>query len=183
MKGEEKQVQKAAENLGLKLGPELANEAGEIFNTILETGKVPTEALGFNKERIDASYGQAYRLYNTGKYGDASYIFRLLIFLDPTEAKYYLGLAACFHMLKEYSAAAQVYIACSALEAENPIPFFHASDCYIQMRDRASALLMLEMAVKRSGEKPEYQVLKERAVLTIQNLKKELSSQGINLGE
>lgn len=181
MKPEEKQVQQAAAKIGEGVKSNIVDDATEIMTTILQTGKIPTEALGFSKERIDATYSQAYRLYNTGKYADASYLFRLLVFLNPTDPKYYLGLAACFHMLKEYSAAAQVYMACAVIDIDSPIPHFHASDCYIQMRDRASALLVLELAVKRAGEKPEYQILKQRALLTIENLKKELAQAGINL--
>jgi hypothetical protein len=35
------------------------------------------------------------------------------------------------------------------------------------------------MAVKRAGETPQYKVLKDRAQLTIESLKKELKEQGV----
>ncbi|NGX43339.1 MAG: hypothetical protein K940chlam7_01634, partial [Chlamydiae bacterium] len=56
---------------------------------------------------------------------------------------------------------------------ESPIPHYHASDCYIQMKDPISAIISLEMAVKRSGNKPEYKTLKDRAMMTIESLKEE----------
>lgn len=180
MKGEEEQVRKAAEEIGKQIADDQNYNAefGAIAKEIFETGKIPKEALGFSDDRIEAIYGQAYRLYNTGQYMDASHLFRLLMILDATEPKYYIGLAACLHMLKDFSNAAQVYITCSVIDPTSPVPFFHASDCYIQLRDRPSAIFMLEMAVQRAGEKPEYQVLKERALLTISNLKKELAQMG-----
>ncbi|MBA3957381.1 MAG: SycD/LcrH family type III secretion system chaperone [Parachlamydiaceae bacterium] len=181
MQSEKKQVLKAAEAIGEGVNPNIIDNFSEIMNTIFTTGKVPKDALGFNDERMSATYGQAYRLYNTGKFAEASYLFRLLVILDSTDPKYYLGLGACFHMLKEYAAAVQVYMACGVMDGNSPIPFFHASDCYTQLRDKASTLLMLEMAVKRAGDKPEYQVLKERALLTIQNLKKEIGELGVKL--
>jgi len=175
MDGEAKQVVNAAKQVGKDLKSGITpEEFGDLVTGFLKTGKMPKAALGFSDERIEATYGQAYRLYNTGKYEDASYIFRLLVFLDPAEPKFGLGLAACFHMMKDYKNAIQTYMILTFLDPNTPIPYFHASDCYIEMRNPASALLMLEMAVKRSGEQPEYQLLKERALLTIDKLKKEL---------
>jgi hypothetical protein len=76
-------------------------------------------------------------------------------------------------MLKEYRSAIDTYTIVSMVNPDNPIPFFHASDCMIQMGDNASAIIALQMAIKRSGEKPEFRTLKDRAQLTIESLKKE----------
>jgi type III secretion system low calcium response chaperone LcrH/SycD len=141
----------------------------------MQTGVIPKDKLGYSDEKIEALYGQAYRLYNTGKYQDAIQIFRMLIILNPPQGKYMLGLAACFHMLKDWENAIKVYTICSIVDSENPIPLFHASDCYIQMRDRASAIIALEMAIQRAKDKQEYQILKDRSLLTIASLKKELA--------
>ena len=94
--------------------------------------------------------------------------------INPTEAKYTLGMAACFHMQKEYKTAADMYMLCSVIDSASPIPPFHASDCYLQMKDLVSALFSLELAAQKAGQKPEYKVLKDRALLTIAALKKEL---------
>lgn len=174
MEGEEKEVQKAIEAVGKQEQPFTYDSLIGILHSILDTGKMPKEALGFSPERMDNSYAQAYVLYNTGKFVDASHIFRFLVILDSTEPKYYLGLAACLHMLKDYEDAAKVYMGCAMIDQNSPIPYFHASDCFIQMRDKGSAILMLEMAMQRSGERPEFQVLKERSRLMIENLKKEI---------
>ena len=134
----------------------------------------PKDLLKITDAQAEGIYAQAYRLYNTGKYKDACNLFRLLVMINSTEAKYALGMAACFHMQKEYKAAADMYMLCSILDPASPIPPFHASDCYIQMKDRVSALFSLELAVQKAGQKPEYKVLKDRALLTISTLKKEL---------
>jgi len=133
------------------------------------------DVLGLSDEMVEGIYGQAYLLYNTGKYRDASEVFRLLIMMKSTEPKFMMGLAACYHMLKEYDPAASTYILCSVLDPTSPLPQFHASDCYIQMGDKASAIVALEMTIKRAETKPEYQVLKERAAITLEGLKKELA--------
>ncbi len=61
-----------------------------------------------------------------------------------------LGIAACFHMLKEYKNAVQAYMICAMLDPENPIPHFHASDCYVEMKDNLSAIISLDLAVQRT---------------------------------
>lgn len=180
MKAEERQVKKAIEEVGAKEGADeqpFGDKFMDIMNTIFTTGKVPHDAMGFSSKRMEEIYAHAYRLYNTGIYVEASRLFRLLMILNPQDVRYYLGLAACLHMRKEYSDAAQAYIVCSILDMNNPIYMFHASDCFVQIRDRLSALLVLEQAVQKAGNQPEYQVLKERALLMIENLQKEFAQQ------
>jgi type III secretion system low calcium response chaperone LcrH/SycD len=185
MKAEKQQVKNAAEAVGKGMGESLTDNLAEAMMETMKSGKIPREALGFSNERMETIYGQAYRLYNTGKFAEAMQLFRVLLIAEPTDPKYYLGMAACFHMMKDYTNAARLYMICSVVDATSPIPCFHAADCYIQLRERASAIMSLEMGIKRAGDRPEYQVLKERSLLMIENLKKELSQQneGIKIQE
>jgi len=144
---------------------------------MVNRGLPPKDAAGISNKLLEGIYAQAYRLYNTGKYIEATHLFRLLILLDPNESKYVLGLAACFHMMKEYKNAIQTYTMCLMLDPQNPIPFYHSSDCYIQMKDFTSAILCLEMAIQQAGEKQEFAKLKERALLSLESLKKQEEAQ------
>jgi type III secretion system low calcium response chaperone LcrH/SycD len=172
MKGDQQQIKKATEELGAVLGKERAKELQTVADKIVKQGVMPKDAMGLSDAMVEGIYGQAYRLYNTGKYKDASQLFRLLIMLNSSEPKYAMGLAACFHMLKDYKNAISTYAICGVIDPENPIPHYHASDCYIHLNDPASAAIALELAVKRAGDKPEYQVIKDRAALMIESLKK-----------
>jgi len=174
MKSEQFQIKKATEEVGTAIKTEKSKEIHEAADKVVKQGMMPRDAMGLSDAMVEGIYGQAYRLYNTGKYKDASQLFRLLIMLNSTESKYAMGLAACFHMLKEYKNAVSTYSICGVIDPENPIPHFHASDCYTHMEDPVSALIALEMAVKRAGDKPEYQTLKDRALLSIDALKQEI---------
>ena len=174
--GHEERIQKGTEDLAESLQGEGMDQIWTLIGTFLQHGKLPAEAFGFTSEKLEAIYGQAYRLYNTGKFKEAADLFRLLAMANPAEAKYQMGLAACFHMKKEFKNAIQTYTLATALDGTSPLPYFHLSDCFMQINDKASAYLSLEMAVKRAGEKAEFQVLKERALLTMQSLKKELAA-------
>lgn len=164
-------VEAAQENMD-KLGSALSDLSDKIINQ----GMIPKDALGLSDAVVEGIYAQAYRLYNTGKYAEATHLFRMLVMLNATEAKYILGLAACFHMLKEYQNAVQTYSMCAMLDPENPIPHYHASDCYVQMKDNLSAIIALDLAVQRAGEKAEYSKIKERALLTIESLKNQMTN-------
>lgn len=174
MKSDQHQIKKATEELATELGKEKAQDVKKAVSKAVNQGVMPKDMMGLSDAMVEGIYGQAYRLYNTGKYKDASQLFRLLIMLNSTEAKYAMGLAACFHMLKEYKNAISTYSICGVIDPENPIPHYHASDCYIHLNDPVSALIALEMAVKRAGDKVQYQTLKDRAQLTIEGLKKEI---------
>lgn len=146
--------------------------------TFTEGTLPPQNAMGMSNEMVEGLYGQAYRLYNTGKYQDAMQMFRLLVMINPSDPRYTLGLAASMHLLKEFKSAIELYTVCSILDAESPIPLYHISDCYLQTQDKLSAMIALEMAVKRSGDKPEFQTLKDRAAMTAKSLRKELEAKG-----
>lgn len=174
------QMGKIAQDLGNKIRKETAGPAEQIAKKMSSSGMMPKELLGLNDAMIEGIYGQAYRLYNTGKYREAGQLFRLLVMLNATEAKYAMGLAACLHMIKDLKAAVEAYMLCSVIDPQSPIPHYHASDCYIQMKDRLSAVISLELAARACGDKQEYKTLKDRAQMTILSLKKEIENDRAN---
>lgn len=187
MKSDQNQVKKAAQELGAEIGKDSIGQTSEeetkkhsdayekTAERIVQKGLMPKDIIGLSDQMVEGIYGQAYRMYQTGRYTDASQLFRLLVMINSNEAKYLLGLAACFHMLKEYKAATETYAVCAIIDPNNPIPHYHCSDCFIQLNDKISAMIALELAVQRAGDKPEYKNLKDRATLTIESLKKELN--------
>lgn len=182
MKGEKHRLREAAHQAGEKVkemeGPRSETAMGKILNQ----SAVPKNLIGVNNQVAEGMYAQAYRFYNTGKYEEACHLFRLLIMLDSTEPKYTMGLAACFHMMKNYRAAVEMYTLCAIVDPQNPVPHYHSSDCFIQMADKASALVALQMALKRTKGKPEYQTMRDRIKMSISSLKKELYGQeGVEL--
>lgn len=179
MAGDE-QMSKIAQQLGDKVQKETSGAAGQVAKKMSSAGMMPKELLGLTDSMVEGIYGQAYRLYNTGKYREAGQLFRLLVMLSSTEAKYAMGLAACLHMTKDFKAAIEAYMLCSVIDPGSPVPHYHASDCYLQMKDRLSAIISLDLAARACGEKPEFKTLKDRAQMTIQSLKKEIEQDRAN---
>jgi type III secretion system low calcium response chaperone LcrH/SycD len=172
-----KQVKQAINGASEKVGTEIKASKGEEYLDLAGKalkGNFSIKGLaGVTDEKEEAIYGQAYLLYNTGRYKEAAEIFRVLITVNSTEPKYMMGLAACLHMMKEYEAAMCSYTMCTFVDPESPVPHFHLSDCYLQLGDEISAANSLKAAIKRSGDKPEYKTLKEKSEITLRGLIKE----------
>lgn len=173
---EQREIQKGVEEMGEKMSAEISGQLKEVVGKVIEKGVAMRDVLGLQSEVTEGIYGQAFRLYNSGKYKEASQLFRLLVVLNGTEVKFAMGLAACFHMMKEYVTAAELYTVCGLLDPSSPVPYYHASDCYLAIGDKASAIIALEMAVSRSKEREAFAQLKDRATLTMTKLKEELLS-------
>ena len=174
MKSGEQEIKQAAATVGDVIAEKKQEEIAAAIKNVTRGPLSLQDNIGFSDAMVEGVYAQAYRLYNTGKYREAAQLFRTLIMIDPGASKFSMGLAACLHMAKDYAGAVKVYTLLNVIDAKNPVPFYHMSDCLIQMKDSLSALLMLKMAVKYAGEKPVYQVLKSRALLMIENLEKEI---------
>jgi type III secretion system low calcium response chaperone LcrH/SycD len=145
-----------------------------ILTEALNKGVMPKNALHLGDETMEAIYGQGYNLYNQGRYKEASYIFRLLMLLDYMTPKYILGLAASLHRMKDYKAAANVYLLCGTLDGGNPLPHYHAADCYIQLNLPIMAIFSLDLAITAAGTQPQYAVIRERALLMRDTLDKQV---------
>lgn len=174
MKHAKQAIKKGVQETGEFISANMGASFSELTGKSVKSCSSVKDILGVSDQSAEGIYGQAYLLYNTGRYRDAGEVFRLLVMLNSTEPKYLIGLAACYHMLKEYQSASSTYNLASIIDPENPIPFFHASDCYLQVGDKASAASMLEMAVKRAANKPQFTTLKQRAEITLDTLKKEI---------
>ncbi|MBA3721565.1 MAG: SycD/LcrH family type III secretion system chaperone [Parachlamydiaceae bacterium] len=179
-RGMKKQMKKEAFDDSQVDPKQFARSMKEVSDKLLKQGLPAKDAFGMSNQLLEGMYAQAYRLYNTGKYVEATHLFRLLILLDPIEAKYVLGLAACFHMLKEYKNAVQTYTMCAILDPKSPIPHYHSSDCFIQIKEYVSAMVCLELAIKKAGDQPEYAKMKERAILSLESIKTQLQAESSN---
>ena len=155
----------------LKDQPEKA--IGIMSKNMLDHGVSPSETLKIPDEIMEGLYAEAYNLYNQGKYQDATYLFKFLVMMKGREYKYVLGLAATMHMKKEWVTAATMYEMASLLDRNNPVPLYHASDCYINAEMLPKAIEALERAIECSDITKEYQILKKRAELTLKNLRNE----------
>jgi len=150
---------------------------GMMYNA-LQKGIMPKQMLNIGDDTIEGLYAQAYNLYNAGKYQDASYLFLVLMMLDPNQPKHLLGSAACLHRMGKYEKAGQIYILCSSIDPSNPLPHFHAADCYIKLKALPLAHMCLKNTIQCCADKKEFAVIKERATAMLEVVVQEVEAMG-----
>jgi len=161
------------EKIDKGIGDEHAGQKEKLraFAKDITEGKTPKEAMGLSDDYIEGMYSFAYRLYTMGKYDQALQLFRLMVMLNPMESRYLLGLAACYHMLKDFDNASSSYMLCSILDPADPVPYYHASDCFLQLEDLPMAYDSLRLCIIQCEGKPDYEKIKSRAEVSLEVLK------------
>lgn len=144
----------------------------KMFENVIKNNMTFKDAAGLTPVDMEEIYNKAYRLYNAGKYKDASSLFRFLTLVDPTTGRYSMGLSSCFQMLKDYQSAVTSYFMTSILDPKNPMPFYHAADCYIQLDLPYIAVIQLKKAIELCGDNPRYAIIKERSTFMVEGLER-----------
>lgn len=107
-------------------------------------------------------YNTAYRLYDEGRYKDASSLFTQLALKDPFEESYWRGLAAARQMERKFEAALHAWALVAILAEKDPWPHFHAAECYFALRDNLEANKALNLAEDRlKNEDPLHQKIRQ----------------------
>lgn len=169
-------VQDALQKVDLAAGKQAQETFQEMLSSMVQRGIMPKAALQISDDTMEAIYTQSYNLYNQGKYTEASYIFRLLLMLDPLTPKYALGIAACLHRMKDYQNAGNVYTLCAALDPMNPLPHFHAADCYLKLKAFELARFALNMTVTVAANQEQYSVVKARAEMMRDSIDEQIAA-------
>jgi type III secretion system low calcium response chaperone LcrH/SycD len=150
-----------------KASQEIEDECLEILGKVLPT------TLRASPARLEQFYDHGYMLYKFGRYNEAHPYFHMLTLADPENGKYLMASAACYHMLKDYASAIQLYSMTMFFEPDNPLPLYHMADCYIKIFQAFNALISLEMAIEKCVN-PKFHSLKDRMKMMVNRLGNEL---------
>lgn len=144
-----------------------------ILLAFFQDGKPPAESIR-SKEDTELMYSYCVSLYDGGKYQEALPGFWNLFTLDARNPRYSFGFAACLHKLKRYEEAIQNYLVSARLERDNPAPWGHIADCYINLGQLGLAATMIDKAIHVAGDNPEHQKFKTQATLIHQTLRAQM---------
>jgi len=111
------------------------------------------EAIGrdskFSKEDINSLYSLGYGLYNSGDLAEAETIFRRLILAEPLIQRNWIGFAATLQMEDQFHEALSGWSMACLLNDEDPLPHFHAAECYLSLKNTSEALAALTACEER----------------------------------
>lgn len=149
-----------------------AKNIGEIFGPLLKNGVPLYLVRGLSKQDLDVLYTIAYNLYSEAKYHKALQIFQTIAFYNHFDKRGWLGCAACLQLLGRYREAVSCYSSASLIDAQDPIPLFHAIECYIALKSYDEARSALEAILLIIGEKSKFAQLKNWTMKMKESLQK-----------
>ncbi|MEI8125969.1 MAG: SycD/LcrH family type III secretion system chaperone [Parachlamydiaceae bacterium] len=143
---------------------------------MLENIELPTTL--FPEEAIPGLYAVAHEFYRNGKYEEGRIFFHFLTVANPFDSRFWMGLAACYQMLKNHQAASSAYAAAAVQNSADPYAHFHAAECFFHMGDIPKALKALDSSLTVAKESEEYLHLIPRLELLLNTWSNTLQTHG-----
>jgi type III secretion system low calcium response chaperone LcrH/SycD len=103
-------------------------------------------AHSFSVPEQEKLYTLGYQLYDQGRYGDCVHCFMKLALCNPFIHPYWCGLASSHQMQKSYREALHAWGVAALLNEKDPLPHFHAAECYFSLKEFDEALKALNSA-------------------------------------
>jgi type III secretion system low calcium response chaperone LcrH/SycD len=100
----------------------------------------------FSVQEQEELYTLAYQLYDQGRYGDCVHCFTKLALCNPFIQPYWSGLASSHQMQKSYKEALPAWGVAALLNEKDPLPHFHAAECYFSLKEFDEAVKALNSA-------------------------------------
>jgi type III secretion system low calcium response chaperone LcrH/SycD len=154
---------------------EMNKEELDVFLEGVFAGLPLGEAAGVTKETVEAGYGLAFSLYNSGNFKDAETMFQALCIYNHTDERFWMGLGGCRQMNNNLDGAIDAYGMATFMDAlAGPAPSVHAGLCYLKKGDKENARALFDAAVELGDpQNSEHQAYHDRARAMLDLLKKE----------
>lgn len=108
----------------------------------------------FSHDTAEALYAFAYGFYENGIYDKAVHFFRFLTLMQMNNKKYWMGLGASYHMLKDYECALQCYGYAAFLDENDPYVHLHAAECFFALDEITQGQQALSSAETLASSQP-----------------------------
>ena len=154
---------------------EMSSKEMDLFLEGVFAGLPLGEAAGVSKETIEAGYGLAFSLYNSGNFKDAETMFQALCIYNHNDERFWMGLGGCRQMNNKLDEAIDAYGMATLMGAlASPAPSVHAGLCYLKKGDKENARALFDAAVELGDPKnKEHLAYHDRARAMLDLLKKE----------
>lgn len=144
----------------------------EIFRPLLKDGVPLYLSRGVSEKDLDALYVMAYNLYAEKKYQEALQIFQAIVFYNHFDKRGWIGTGACCQLLHRYRDAISSYAYASLINSEDPLPLFHAIECYIALKSYDEARSAIEAMLLLTEKNVQFDQLKNWAMKMKETLQK-----------
>lgn len=132
----------------------------DFIPNVLLKSETLQKAFGVTVGEMEELYEESFNHYQTNCYTDSATAFRWLVILNPFVVKHWMGLAASQQLLNQGEKALHSYAMAAFLDPENPMPHFHAHECYESLNNKEEAKKALDLAYTRCLANDEYEHMK-----------------------
>jgi type III secretion system low calcium response chaperone LcrH/SycD len=172
----EELIKQAVDQLGPEYSDQLKASLADAARKIYFEGMLPKDAMGISDAVMDGIYRIACELYEGGKFDEARKIFAFLRFLDGSKFRFVFAQALCYHRQEDYANAAACYAISALINQEDPWPLLRIAECHLSLDLPDLAYEVLSDAINRAGNNPEYEQIKNRALLMQGKIKQGLTT-------
>jgi len=147
-------------------------KAEKSFTDLITKGIPLYFTYGLTQEHLDVLFETAYNLYSEKKYKEALSVFARITIWNHFDKRGWIGSGVCWQLLHRYNNAIDCYSCASLIDIKDPLPIFHAIECYIALKmysDAHSALDVIKTLIK---DKPEFVRFKNASTKIEQFLQK-----------
>lgn len=112
------------------------------------------ESLGqeLSDSELHELYTLGYNLYLSEAYDQSEALFQKITSLKPIMRPYWQGYASSLQMQKKYQEALLPWSMCVLIEEENPLPHYHAAECFLSLGEKEEAFKALTACENRDKE-------------------------------
>jgi type III secretion system low calcium response chaperone LcrH/SycD len=100
-------------------------------------------------------YSSAFALYEAKRYDLCTEVFKKLCLESPLEAPFWRGLASSLQMQLKWKESLHAWGMCALLQDTDPLPHFHAAECFFSLGEKKDAKKALDQALKRISDSEE----------------------------
>lgn len=138
------------------------DEALSHLGRLIQEGKpIPIDT--FSQEDFNTLYAVGFGLYESGDYTQAKTIFHQLVLAKPLQSEYWFCMGSCLQMEKSFTEALSAWAMCALLDGHNPLPHFHAAECYFSLSDIPEGKKAINLFLQLAKDAPEFEVEVKRA--------------------
>ncbi len=112
--------------------------------------KVPVSSLSMNNEETEHFYTYGFSQYEGGNYKEAIEVFRILCTNHPTVSRFWFALGASLQQAGQYEESLRAWAIAAMLSPKDPMPHFHAAECYLSVKNLKDALFALKETTLRT---------------------------------
>lgn len=106
-------------------------------------------------EETEKFYTYGFCQYESGNYKEAVDVFRILCTNHPTVSRFWFALGASLQQTHLFEEALRAWAVAAILTPQDPMPHFHAAECYLSTKNLIEANKALDATKSRmAGEDP-----------------------------